>query len=191
MLSWQLVYKYLPLVVLMVIIGPHYGFLLIDLILEDAMDGGGQVTATSAVEILKALVKALQAVNGTTWHNTFLDLWVSALRLVQRERDPSEGPVPRLDTCMCMLLCTTTLVVANIIEEEEGELIEEAERSPTNQRKDKEALGMCRGELVTSLQLLGEYEGLLTPPQSVIQVANQAAAKAIMFVSGHAVGNGY
>lgn len=30
----------------------------IDLILEDAMDGGGQVTATSAVEILKALVKA-------------------------------------------------------------------------------------------------------------------------------------
>lgn len=88
-----------------------------------------------------------------------------------------------------MLLCTTTLVVANIIEEEEGELIEEAERSPTNQRKDKEALGMCRG--VTSLQLLGEYEGLLTPPQSVIQVANQAAAKAIMFVSGHAVGNGY
>lgn len=108
----------------------------IDLILEDAMDGGGQVTATSAVEILKALVKALQAVNGTTRHNTFLDLWVSALRLVQRERDPSEGPVPRLDTCMCMLLCTTTLVVANIIEEEEGELIEEGVRSPptrTNQ----------------------------------------------------------
>ena len=82
-------------------------------------------------------------------------------------------------------------MVANIIEEEEGELIEEAERSPTNQRKDKQTFGECRGELVTCLQLLGDYEGLLNPPQSVIWVANQAAAKATMFVSGHAVGNGY
>lgn len=84
-----------------------------------------------------------------------------------------------------MLLCITTLVVANIIEEEEGELIEEAERSPSNQRTDKPALGERRGELVTSLQLLGDYEDLLSPPQSVIWVANQAAAKAIMSVSGH------
>lgn len=90
-----------------------------------------------------------------------------------------------------MLFCLTTLVAANIIEEEEGELIEEAERSPTNQRKDKQALGKRRGELVSSLQLLGDYESLLTPPQSVILVANQAAAKAIMFVSGHTVGNDY
>ena len=29
-------------------------------------------------------MKALYAVNGTTWHDTFLGLWVSALRLVQR-----------------------------------------------------------------------------------------------------------
>ncbi|KAJ1442554.1 putative mediator of RNA polymerase II transcription subunit [Sesbania bispinosa] len=156
----------------------------IDLILEDAMDGD-HVATTSAVEVLTGLVKSLQAVNGTAWHNAFLGLWIAALRLVQRERDPSEGPVPRLDTCLCMLLCITTLVVANIIEEEEGELLEEAERSPTNQRKDKPALGKCRGELVTSLQLLGDYEDLLNPPQSVIWVANQAAAKAIMSVSGH------
>ncbi|XP_004494899.1 mediator of RNA polymerase II transcription subunit 33B-like isoform X2 [Cicer arietinum] len=156
----------------------------IDLILEDAMDGD-HVMAASAVELLTGLVKALQAVNATAWHNAFLGLWIAALRLVQRERDPCEGPVPRLDTCLCMLLCITTLVVANVIEEEEGELIEEAERSPTNQRKDKPALGKCRGELVTSLQLLGDYEDLLNPPQPVIWVANQAAAKAIMFVSGH------
>jgi hypothetical protein len=84
-----------------------------------------------------------------------------------------------------MLLCITTLVVTNLIEEEEGELIEEAERSPTNQRKDKPAMGKRRGELVTSLQLLGDYQDLLNPPQPVIWVANQAAAKAIMFVSGH------
>ena len=30
------------------------------------------------------LVKALQAVNHTTWHDTFLGLWTAALRLVQR-----------------------------------------------------------------------------------------------------------
>ncbi|TKY50500.1 Mediator of RNA polymerase II transcription subunit 33A [Spatholobus suberectus] len=156
----------------------------IDLILEDAMDGN-HVTETSAVEVLTGLVKALQAVNGTVWHSAFLGLWIAALRLVRRERDPSEGPVPRLDTCLCMLLCITTLVVANLIEEEEGELIEEAERSPTNQRKDKQALGQRRGELVICLQLLGDYEDLLSPPQSVIWVANQAAAKAALFVSGH------
>ncbi|XP_061337359.1 mediator of RNA polymerase II transcription subunit 33B-like [Gastrolobium bilobum] len=159
----------------------------IDLILEDAMDGD-HVAETSAVECLTGLLKALQAVNGTAWHNAFLGLWIAALRLVQRERDPSEGPVPRLDTCLCMLLCITTLVVANIIEEEEGELIEEAERNPANQMKDKQTLGERRGELVISLQLLGDYQGLLSPPQSVIWVANQAAIKAIMFVSGH---NGY
>ncbi|KAK7308244.1 hypothetical protein VNO77_41846 [Canavalia gladiata] len=49
-------------------------------------------------------------------------------------------------------------------------------------------LGERRGELVTSLQLLGDYEDLLNPPQPVTWVANQAAAKAILFISGH---NGY
>ncbi|KAJ7977445.1 Mediator of RNA polymerase II transcription subunit 33A like [Quillaja saponaria] len=160
----------------------------IDLFLEDAMDGS-QVVAASAVETLTGLLKALQAVNGTTWHNTFLGLWIAALRLVQRERDLSEGPVPRVDTCFCMLLCITTLTIANIIEEEEGELIEEAERSPPNQMKEKEVLGKRRKELITSLQVLGDYEALLAPPQSVISVANQAAAKAIMFISGLTVGN--
>lgn len=90
-----------------------------------------------------------------------------------------------------MLLSITTLVVSNIIDEEESELIEKAERSPTNQRKDKQALGKRRGELVTSLQLLGDYECLLAPPQSVLLEANQAAAKAIMFLSGNPVGSGY
>uniref|UniRef100_A0A2P2KKY6 Uncharacterized protein n=1 Tax=Rhizophora mucronata TaxID=61149 RepID=A0A2P2KKY6_RHIMU len=57
----------------------------LDLALEDAMDGY-QVSATSAVEIITGLVKTLQAINGTTWHDTFLGLWIAALRLVQRVR---------------------------------------------------------------------------------------------------------
>ena len=34
-----------------------------------------------------------------------------------------------------------TLAVTNIIVEEEGELIDESERSPTNQRIEKQVLG--------------------------------------------------
>ncbi|KAB2056813.1 hypothetical protein ES319_A11G129300v1 [Gossypium barbadense] len=169
---------------------PSAHWLPIDLFLEDAMDGS-QVAATGAVESLTGLVKALQAVNGTTWHDTFLGLWIAALRLVQRERDISEGPVPRLDTCLCMLLSITPLVVANIVEEEESELIDGSDCSPTNQIKEKQATGRCRQDLISSLQMLGDYEALLTPPQPVRSVANQAAAKAIMFVSGLTVGNGY
>ncbi|XP_021279596.1 mediator of RNA polymerase II transcription subunit 33B [Herrania umbratica] len=169
---------------------PSAHWLPIDLFLEDAMDGS-QVAATGAVERLTGLVKALQAVNGTTWHDTFLGLWIAALRLVQRERDISEGPVPRLDTCLCMLLSITPLVVANIVEEEESELIDESDCSPTNQTKEKQAPGRCRKGLISSLQMLSDYEALLTPPQSVRSVANQAAAKAIMFISGVTVGNGY
>jgi len=93
---------------------------------------------------------------------------------------------------MCMLLSITTLVVTYIIEEEEGQLIEEAEHSPTTSKgTEKPALGKCRGELITSLQLLGDYESLLTPPQPVLVEANQAAAKAILFLSGNPVGSGY
>ncbi|KAI9181059.1 hypothetical protein LWI28_010964 [Acer negundo] len=162
----------------------------IDLFLEDAMDGT-QVGANSAFETLTGLVKALRAVNVTTWHDTFLGLWIAALRLVQRERDPSEGPVPRLDTCMCMLLCISTLAIADIIEEDESELNDETESSSCNPMKEKQAPapGNVRKGLITSLQLLGEYEGLLAAPLSVQSIANQAAAKAIMLVS--TVGKGY
>ncbi|KAM7521558.1 hypothetical protein LguiA_011460 [Lonicera macranthoides] len=162
----------------------------IDLFLEDTMDGS-QVVATSAAETLTGLVKALQAVNQTTWHDTFLGLWIAALRLVQRERDPSEGPVPRLDTCLCMLLSITTLAILYIIEEEEITLADEAEHGPDFQRKEKQVLGERRKDLVSSLQQLGDYESLLTPPLPVSSVANQAAAKAMMFLSGLTVGSGY
>ncbi|CAJ1906114.1 unnamed protein product [Sphenostylis stenocarpa] len=152
---------------LMSFAGQSYGdswsslWLPIDLILEDALDGG-QVAAFSAIEIITG------------------------------EKDSKESPISRLDTCMCMLLSITTLVVTCIIDEEEGQLIEEAEHShTTNKGTDKQALGKCRGELITSLQLLGDYESLLTPPQPVLAEANEAAAKAILFLSGNPVSSGY
>ncbi|GFZ14083.1 REF4-related 1 [Actinidia rufa] len=156
----------------------------LDLVLEDLMDGS-QVNATSAVEIITGLLKALQAFNGTTWHESFLGLWMAALHLIQREKDPIEGPVPRLDTRLCMLLTISTLVVADLIEEEESAATDEMECT------EKEVPGTRRGDLVSSLQSLGDYKGLLAPPQSVISAANQAAAKAMMFISGINVGTAY
>ncbi|KAF8015282.1 hypothetical protein BT93_H0935 [Corymbia citriodora subsp. variegata] len=162
-------------------------WLTIDLFLEDAMDGS-QVTATSAVEMLTGLAKALRSANNTTWHDTFLGLWISALRLVQRERDPNEGFVPRVDTCLCMLLSVTTLAIASIIEEEESNM-EQIDVVVNYQRKERQ--GKRRKDLISSLQQLGDYEGLITPPQSVCSVANQAAAKAMMYISGLTAGNGF
>ncbi|XP_038681548.1 mediator of RNA polymerase II transcription subunit 33B isoform X2 [Tripterygium wilfordii] len=162
----------------------------IDLFLEDAMDGS-RVAGASAVEILTGLVKALQAVNCTTWHETFLGLWMGALRLVQRERDPCEGPRPRLDSYMGMLLSITILAVTNLVEEEESELLDEDEKSSTNQKKEKHAPGKRRKDLIASIQRLGDYESLLLPPSAVSLAADQAVAKATMFLQGLAVGNGY
>ncbi|XP_076928952.1 mediator of RNA polymerase II transcription subunit 33A-like [Bidens hawaiensis] len=155
----------------------------IDLALEDAMDGS-QVDTTSAIEIITSLVKALQALNGTSWHDCFLGLWMAALRLVQRERDPIEGPMPRLDTRLSMLLSIIPLVVSDLIEDEEN--------GPQNNVYFQNAQNLKesrRSDLVSSLQILGDYQSLLTPPQSTIPAANQAAAKALMFVSGVDVGS--
>ncbi|WOK91947.1 mediator of RNA polymerase II transcription subunit 33A-like isoform X1 [Canna indica] len=159
----------------------------IDLYLEDCLDGS--VAATNSIEVLSGLIKSLHAINGSTWHDAFLAIWIASLRLVQRERDPPEGPVPHLDTRLCMLLSITTLSIANIIEEEEATIVDDAGLS--NQWKEKAVGGKCRNDLVSSLQMLGDYESLLVPPLSVTSAANQAAAKAMMFVSGLTGGSGY
>ncbi|GJZ92884.1 mediator of RNA polymerase II transcription subunit 33A [Tanacetum coccineum] len=155
----------------------------IDLVLEDAMDGT-QVDTTSSIEIVTRHVKALQALNGTTWHESFLGLWMAALRLVQRESDPIEGPMPRLDTRLSMLLSITTLVVSDLIEDEENMPQNKMDSQTAQDCKEKR-----RMDLVSSVQSLGDYESLLTPPPFVIPAANQAAAKAMLFTSGISIGN--
>ncbi|KAA3485473.1 mediator of RNA polymerase II transcription subunit 33A [Gossypium australe] len=162
----------------------------LDMVLEDAMDGY-LVNTTSAVEIITGLTKTLQAINGTNWHDTFLGLWIASLRLVQRERDPIEGPMPRLDTRLCMLLSIMTLVVADLIEEEEGAPTDETEYGSTNHWKEMKFPRKRRADLVSSLQVLGDYQDLLAPPKFVVSAANQAAAKAMLFVSGINIGSAY
>ncbi|XP_062188994.1 mediator of RNA polymerase II transcription subunit 33A-like [Phragmites australis] len=158
----------------------------IDMYLEDCLDGS--IAATNSIEILSGLVKALQAVNRSTWHDAFLALWIASLRLVQREREPIEGPVPHLDTRLCMLLSITTLAIADIIEEADS-LCNETELK--SHVKEKKAIGNLRKELMLSLQTLGDYESLLVPPPCIIPAANQAATKAAMFISGINISNGY
>lgn len=106
-----------------------------------------------------------------------------------QERNSSEGPVPRLDTCLCMLLSIATLAVVNILEEDITSTKEAERNSP--KIKDIEPEGKLRQELVFSLQQLGDFEALLTPPPPLSSLANQAAAKAMMFLSGFTVGSGY
>ena len=78
--------------------------------------------------------------------------------------------MPRLDMCLFMLLCILTLLVANIVVDEECELIDESEHSLTYQRIEKQVLEKHGKESITSLQVLGNCNGLLTPPQFVISV---------------------
>uniref|UniRef100_M4EHQ3 Uncharacterized protein n=1 Tax=Brassica campestris TaxID=3711 RepID=M4EHQ3_BRACM len=129
----------------------------------------GEIT-NSRKPKFSGLAKTLKGINGSTWHDTFLGIWIAALRLVQR--DPIEGPIPRLDTRLCMSLCIVPLVVATLIEEGESEFV----------------MKKLRDHLITSLQALGEFPGLLAPPQCVVSAANKATTKAIMFLSGGDVG---
>lgn len=83
------------------------------------------------------------------------------------------------------------LVVVNIVEDEEMAFSSEAEQSSISQRKNIESARKCREDLVSSLQRLDDFEGLLTPPTLVSSLANQAAAKAMMVLSGLSVGSGH
>ncbi|KAL8171350.1 hypothetical protein V2J09_023154 [Rumex salicifolius] len=170
-------------------VSPSSLWIPLDIILEDAMIGP-HVTPASAVEIIIGVLRILQAVNSSTWHDTFLALWIAALRIVQRERDPIEGPMPRLASRMCMLLSITTLVVADLIDEEENPL-DELDCNSTNHYKEVTVTGNRRQALVSSLQMLRNYISLLDPPQSVVSAANLAAAKAMIAISGINVGSEY
>lgn len=98
--------------------------------------------------------------------------------------------MPRLDTRLCMLFSITTLVISDLIEEEESAEPNGIEHSIDGQF-GKQAYGQRRKDLVSSLQSLAGYQSLLIPPESVISAANQAAAKAMMLVSGISIGSAY
>ncbi|CAD6334493.1 unnamed protein product [Miscanthus lutarioriparius] len=140
-----------------------------DMFMENAMDGR-HLHAISSVEYLTELSKTLQVLNRATWQETFQALWISALRLVQRGPDASEGPFPRLDSRLCMLLAIIPLSIATIVKEEVGNL-------------EGDTTSVIRGQLVSSLQILRQFFGLLSPPPAAVHLANTAARKAAVVLS--------
>ncbi|CAL9069941.1 unnamed protein product [Musa banksii] len=162
----------------------------IDILMENAMDGK-HLYAISAVEVLTELTKTLKVINQASWQETFQALWVSALRLVQRDREPLEGPIPHLDARLCMLLSIVPLAIVAVVKEEldirypvnNGFLRSNSHENEGNKFSSR------RHGLISSLKMLGQFSALLLPPPSVVNAANNAATKAAVFVSNYKAGN--
>uniref|UniRef100_A0A0D9X2Z8 Mediator of RNA polymerase II transcription subunit 33A n=1 Tax=Leersia perrieri TaxID=77586 RepID=A0A0D9X2Z8_9ORYZ len=153
-------------------------WVIFDIYVENAIDGK-HLSAISAIEILKETTKTLQAINEASWQETFKALWISALRLVQRAREPLEGPIPHLDSRLCMLLALIPLSIGAILKEE-------TDVSGTEGNK----ILPKRLGLISSLQDLVLYSGLLVPPSSVVNAANAAASKAAIYKANYKPGGG-
>jgi len=146
-----------------------------DMFMENAMDGR-HLHAISSVEFLTELSKTLQVLNRATWQETFQALWISGLRLVQRGPEALEGPFPHLYSRLCMLLAIIPLSIATIVKEEADKL-------------DGGMVSAIKGELVSSLQILVQFSGLLSPPPATVHFANTAARKAAVVLSDLKSGN--
>lgn len=161
-----------------------------DIYMENVMDGK-QLLIRSAIAALTETIKSLQVFNRASWQETFLALWLSALRLVQRERDPLEGPIPHLESRLCILLTIVPLAISNVLEDEAksfsfslpGAASSGSLESGNGQGVEMGGKSPRRLGLISSLQVLGQFSGLLCPPASVIDAANIAAAKAACFIS--------
>ncbi|XP_031387475.1 mediator of RNA polymerase II transcription subunit 33A-like isoform X2 [Punica granatum] len=165
-------------------------WVLFDIYMESTMDPK-QLPITSAVDILTETVITLQVLNQASWQETFLALWVSGLRLVQRERDPPEGPIPHLEARLCVLLSIVPLAIANILKDDV--IVNSSppqDAKPLTEMELKYGHGVNgkirtpkRDDLILALQSLGQFSSLLCPPESVLDAANRAAAKAADVIS--------
>uniref|UniRef100_A0A8R7V0C6 Uncharacterized protein n=1 Tax=Triticum urartu TaxID=4572 RepID=A0A8R7V0C6_TRIUA len=139
-----------------------------DLFMESAMDGR-HLRAISSIEALTELSKMLQAINRATWQETFQALWISALRLIHRDPSTLEGPLPHLDSRLCMLLAIVPLAIAPILKEYANNV-------------EPGVASIRIEELMSSLQVLGQFFGLLSPPPATVHATNIAATKAAIAV---------
>ncbi|KAH9737118.1 hypothetical protein KPL71_018339 [Citrus sinensis] len=158
-----------------------------DIFMENSMDGK-QLPVTSAIIVLTRIITTLRVLNRASWQETFLALWLSALRL---ERDPPEGPVPHLEARLGILLSIVPLAIANVLAEQANIQLSTLQWSKTSgsiesgcgHGMEEKSLASKKEGLVSSLQALGNFSALLCPPASVACEANNAAAKAASFIS--------
>lgn len=102
-----------------------------------------------------------------------------------------EGPVPHLDARLCMLLSIVPLAIAAVVkEEDEGSYLSSNSfvRMSSHGNRQNKIASRSHG-LISSLQILGQFSVLLSPPPSVANAANNAATKAAIFVSNLKSGN--
>ncbi|XP_021281710.1 mediator of RNA polymerase II transcription subunit 33A-like [Herrania umbratica] len=152
-----------------------------DICMENAMDGK-QLSVKSAIDILTETIYTLRVFNKASWKETFLALWLSALRLVQRERDPLEGPIPHLEARLCILLSIVPLAIANVFEDEAKLQSSSSQESRYEDGMGGKGCDATKSGLISALQLLGNFSGLLCPPASITAAANAAAAKVASFI---------
>ena len=108
-----------------------------------------------------------------------------------QELDEKEGPVPLFESRLCILLSLVPLVSALLIDEEEKQLkdVSEIRCLGSTDENDKKTVGHRRAAFISSLKILGQFEGLLLPPQHVASAAYQAAVSAATTVAGFNNGN--
>lgn len=161
-----------------------------DIYMENVMDVK-HLPVRSTIVILRETIRTLQGFNRATWQETFLALWLSALRLVQRERDPLEGPIPHLESRLCMLLSIVPLAITQLLEDEVNSCNSSSQGGREygyteigyGHEMDRKCHASRKHGLISSLQVLGHFSALLCPPSSIADAANLAAAKAAGFIS--------
>ncbi|KAJ4779043.1 Mediator of RNA polymerase II transcription subunit 33A [Rhynchospora pubera] len=153
----------------------------VDIFMENSMER--KTCCPGAVfEKLTELITTLQIINQASWQETFQALWLSALRLVQRVgagREPMIGPLPHLDSRMCMLLAIVPLSIVPLLKE-----------SSNTSNAGGNGILSRKQSLVACLQSLKQFPSLLSPPLTVVDVANDAAKKAASFVRDYKAGSG-
>eukprot|EP00850_Spirogloea_muscicola_P002436 SM000009S23565 [mRNA] locus=s9:764498:771082:- [translate_table: standard] len=148
--------------------GSSEAWLPLDLILEDAVEG--LRTYMRPNPVLGETLCMLAALEGVTWQDTFLALWLTMLRAMTRGR--AEIPAPRIECRLSMVLVVAPMVVAYIIEGDSP-----AERPGARAAEDAAvAREAMREAVASSLDLLANFPGLLYPPSSAQGVADQVAA---------------
>ncbi|XP_027352449.1 mediator of RNA polymerase II transcription subunit 33A-like isoform X2 [Abrus precatorius] len=131
-----------------------------DIYMENAMDSR-QIPTKSAIDVLTEGIKTLQTLN--------------------QERDPPEGPIPHLEARLCVLLSIVPLAIANVLRDD-SELSSVQVSMESGYKHETKCDGSRKLGLISSVQVLGHFSGLLCPPALVVDAANQAAKNAASFI---------
>jgi len=133
--------------------------------------------------VLAPLILSLSVTNAT--RILLIHLIIFSCLCLQ-DSDPWEGPFPRLEARLCMLLSIVPLAIVPVVMEE-GEV-------SYSRNGYEHGIGekySCRRQgLVFALQVLGQFSGLLSPPALAVTAANNAASKAATFISNFKAGSG-